>query len=894
MNRRSLDSLFRPQSIAFIGASQEAGRIGTVVTQNLLRGGFDGPIMPVTRRFEAVGGVLAYPNVSSLPRTPDLAIVGTPAEPVPGLIGELGRRGTRAAIVLTAGMQSTLDEGGRTVVEAMLEAARPYNLRILGPNSLGILIPGIGLNASFSHQAALPGRIAFVSQSGGLCTGVLDWARAKGIGFSHFIALGECADVGFAEVLDYLSLDPSTRTILLYMEGLSHPRQFMSAARAAARNKPVLVIKAARVAEARGEISVPGTLTGADAVYDAAFRRAGMLRVFDTDELFAGVETLARSRTLRSDDLTIVTNSGGIAIMAVDALIEGGGGLTQLSPETTDRLAAVLPPCWSGRNPVDILGDATGERYAATLRILREAREVDTLLAIHAPTAVTSSVAIAKAAIRVIRKAPGNILTCWVGEEAAASARRLFAKAGIPSYASPGMAVRAFLHRVHHRRNQELLVQTPRSIPVEFIPSMDAAREAVGRVLGEGRQTMADPEAKAVLAAYGVPTVPTRFAETPEQAARVAESLGLPVAVKLLSADIANRLDVGGVVLDLATTQAVQEAAQRIEDRLHRLYPNARLDGFSVQRMVQGPKAHELILGVTTDPIFGPVMVFGQGGSAVDVIGDLAVALPPLNLHLARELMSRTRIYRALQGYRGHPAADLDAICLTLVKLSQLIVDIPPIAEVRINPLFADERGVLAVETRIGLRASPFPAGERLAIRPYPQELEEDFRLKTGRVVRLRPIRPEDEPEHLTFFSRLRPEDIRLRFFGTLGKLTHPAMVRFTQIDYDREMAFLAIALDASGKPETLGEVRAMADADNLTAEYSIIVRSDAQGTGLGRKLLGKMIDYCRSRGTRRLVGQVLCVNRAMLSLIGALGFRRARSPDDIEVYETWLDLRDD
>jgi len=848
--------------------------------------------MPVTRRFDSVGGVLAYKNVSSLPRTPDLAIVGTPPEPVPGLISELGQRGTRAAIVLTAGMSRGPQEEGRATIQAMLDAAKPYGLRILGPNSLGILVPGIGLNASFSHQAALPGRIAFVSQSGGMCTGVLDWARAKGIGFSHFIALGECADVGFAEVLDYLSMDPSNRAILLYMESLSQPRRFISAARAAARNKPVLVIKSARTPEALSEITVSaGAELGSDEVYDAAFRRAGMLRVFDTDELFAGVETLARAGTLRSDDLTIMTNGGGISIMVVDALIEGGGSLVSLSPETTSRLAAVLPPCGSSRNPVDMLGDATGERYAEVLGVLRGAKEVDTLLVMHTPTAVTSSVAIAQAVIEVARKAPGNILTCWVGEEAAAPARELFAKAGIPSYESPGIAVRAFLHRVHHRRNQELLIQTPRSIPVEFIPSMDAARNAVRRVLGQDRQVMSDPEAKAVLAAYGVPTVPTRLADTPERAVRVAETIGFPVAVKLLSSDVVNRLDVGGVVLDLDTAQAVREAAQRIAARLHGQYPEARLEGFSVQKMVQGPMAHELTVGVTTDPVFGPVMVFGQGGSAADVIGDTAVALPPLNLHLARELMSRTRIYRVLRGYRGHKAADLEAISLTLVKISQIIIDIPEIVEVSINPLFADERGVLAVETRIKLQENPPAPGERLAIRPYPQELEEDFTLEGGQVVRLRPIRPEDEPEHLGLFSRLSPEDIRLRFFGPVGKLTHRAMVRFTQIDYDREMAFIAIARDASGKVETLGEVRAMADPDNMTAEYSIIVGSDVQRLGLGRKLLEKMIDYCRSRGTRRLVGPVLRSNHVMLALIGALGFRLARSPDDDQVYETSLDL---
>lgn len=895
MSQRNLDSLFRPNSIAFIGASQEPGRIGTVVTQNLLHGDFNGPIMPVTRRFRSVGGVLAYPNLTSLPMTPELAIIGTPPEPVPSLVKELGEQGTRAAIVLTTGMSSVRDnEGGQTAVEAMLEAARPYNLRILGPNSFGLIAPGIGLNASFSHRPALPGKIAFVSQSGGMCTGVLDWARAKGIGFSHFIALGECADVGFAEVIDFLSMEPSTRAILLYMKRLIHPRGFMSAARAAARNKPVLIIKAdLDPAGACVTASRSRTVIGSDAVYDAAFRRAGMLRVHDTEELFAAVETLARSGPLRSDDLTIVTNSDGIGMIATDALVQGGGSLSRLADETLSKLGEALPAVWSHANPVNIRADAAAARYSDVLRILFEAKEVDRVLVLHAPTAVASSVAAAEAVAQTASESGGTILTCWIGEEAVSPARKLFARAGIPSYGSPGIAVRAFLHRVRYRQNQELLIQTPPSVPKDFVPAPELARNAVRKVLAGGRDVMSDPEAKVVLEAYGVPTVSTKLARSPAQAARMAQTLGFPVAVKLLSPNIANRLDVGGVVLDLDRPQAVEEAAQRIASRLLRLCPIAYLEGFVVQKMVQRPGTHELMTKVIADPVFGPVILFGQGGSAAEIICDVAVALPPLNMHLARELMSRTRVFDVLQGYRGHKAADIHAICLALVKLSHLVIDVPQIAEVQINPLFAEENGVLAIETRIRLRAQPLPPDKRLAIRPYPQELEDDFVLTTGRVVRLRPIRPEDEPEHLVFFSSLRPEDIQLRFFGSLVDVRHRTMARFTQIDYDREMAFIATALDEGGKPETLGEVRTIADPDNRISEYSIIVRSDLKGSGLGSKLLSKMIDYCRSRGTRRLTGQVLCRNHAMLAVSRAMGFRRKISPDDTEVFETWLDLQD-
>ncbi len=435
MSQRHLDSLFRPKSIAFIGASKEPGRIGTMVIQNLLHGGFDGPIMPVTRRFKSVGGVLAYPNVASLPATPELAIIGTPPEPVPSLVDELGKRGTRAAVVLTWGMSGVYDGRGRTALEAMLDAARPYNLRILGPNSLGLLVPGVGLNASFAHRPALPGKIAFVSQSGGMCTGVLDWARARGIGFSHFIALGEYVDVGFAEVIDYLSMEPSTQAILLYMKALHHPRRFMSAARAAARNKPLLVIKAAREPAAVGGTPPQvGPLIDSDAVYDAAFRRAGMLRVSDTDELFAAVETLARSGPVGKDDLTIMSNGEGIGSMAVDALIQGGGSLAELSEATLNQLDEVIPTVRSRGNPVNIRGDAAEERYSRVLRVLIAAKEVDTVLVLHAPTAVASGVAAAEAVAHAASETRSNILTCWIGAESAAPARKLFAKAGIPSY----------------------------------------------------------------------------------------------------------------------------------------------------------------------------------------------------------------------------------------------------------------------------------------------------------------------------------------------------------------------------------------------------------------------------------------------------------------------------
>ncbi len=861
---------------------------------NLLLGGFEGPIMPVSRKFKAVAGILAYPNVASLPIAPQLAIIDTLPQLVPLLISELGRRGTPAAILLTGGMAQLRDERGWTLQEAMLEAARRYNVRIIGPGSRGLVVPEIGLNACLAPQPALPGNIAFISQSGAMCTGILDWARAKGIGFSHFVSLGDCADIGFGEALDYLGTEPAVRAILLYIESIKHRRAFMSAARAAARNKPVLAIKVGRITQAVHPVdSYVSTLVRSDQVYDAALRRVGILRVFDLEELFAAVETLAHYRPLKGERLAIITNGDGIKTMAVDALIQGSGSLAHLSTETITKLDTVLPVIGTAGNPLDVIGDASGERYAEALRILLKADEVDAVLVMHAPTALTSSMAAAQAVVRTVREYGGNILTCWFGGEAVADSRKLFAKAGIPTYESPSMAVRAFLHIVHYRRNQELLMQTPRSAPIEFIPSKDVAKTAIRSVLAEGREVMNDPEAKRVLAAYGVPTLKTRFAPDPVQAAAVAQDVGFPVTVKLLSRDRANKRGDADTVANLNNSKEVRETAERLISHRRKHSPTTQLQGFSVQKTVQRREAHKLFVGLTTDPIFGPALLFGHGGPAANVIGDIAVALPPLNMHLAWELLSRTRLYKfkALQGYPGHSAADIDAICLTLVKLSQLIIDIPHITEFQINPLLANENGVLAIEAYLRLQEKPPPAEKRLAIQPYPQELEESFTLKTGRVVKLRPIRPEDEPEHQIFISKLTFINHRLRFFGYVGEFLHSQMAHLTQIDYNREMAFIATALGESENPETLGEIRAITDPDNSIAECSVLVRSDMKRKGLGRRLMEKMIDYCRSRGIQKIIGQVLRENSAALAMLDTMGFQCKNVPGEPQICEIWFNL---
>jgi len=893
MSTRNLSSLFRPKSVAVLGAAERDNTVGSLVMRNLLHGGFTGPIMPVNAKLQSVGGVLAYKTVESLPVVPDMAILCTPPNTIAEDIRKLGERGTRAAIVLTGGLATTLDDKGQPLIVKVMEIARSFGMRVLGPNCLGIMVPQIGLNASFAHRTAEPGRIAFVSQSGALCTAVLDWAKPKGIGFSHFISLGDATDVDFGDVMDYLGSDPSTRAILLFIETIRERRNFMSAARAASRNKPVLCIKAGRVAEsAKAAVSHTGALAGTDEVYDAALRRAGMLRVYTLDEMFTAVETLARAKPPQGEKLGIITNGGGIGIMAVDELIEMGGSLAELNAPTIEKLNAVLPQNWSHDNPIDLNGDADGDRYVKALDVLFECEEVHSILAMHAPTALTDANEVAEKVIQSAKSHRANIMSCWVGQDQVGQARRMFREAGMPTYETPDQAVHAFMHLVNYRRNQEMLMEMPPSALSDFTPDTAAARTIIKNALNSGNEVLSEPEAKAVLAAYGIPIVETHTAKDPAEASRIAKQMGGQVALKILSHDIAHKSDVGGVMLNLQGPFEVEKAANAMLENVALKFPEARIEGFTVQTMARRPRAQEIIIGVTTDPIFGPVIMFGQGGIAVEVIKDHAIGLPPLNMSLSKELIQRTRVWKLLQGYRDRPPADIDAICLTLMKISQMIIDIPEIIELDINPLFADASGVLALDASIRASASAPTTSDRLAIRPYPKRLEEEWVMRDDRKVLIRPIRPEDEPNHHVFISKLSAEDIRFRFFGLVGELPHSEMARLTQIDYDREMAFVAVLIDEDGNAteDTLGVVRTVTDSDNENAEFAVVVRSDLKRTGLGKKLMLKIIEYSDSRHTAKVVGQVLTDNSRMLKFVEGLGFKRVKYVES-DIVEVALDL---
>ena len=876
MTIRNLDSLFKPASIALIGASNKASSVGAVLASNLYKGGFNGPIMPVNPGHRFINGVWAYPDIASLPTTPDLAIIATPPHTIAAIITELGQRGTRAAVIITAGFGEASQQG-KALQQTVLDAAKPWLLRIIGPNCLGILVPGIGLNASFAHIKPKPGKLAFVTQSGAIVTSILDWAQTRGIGFSHMISLGDMADVDFGDMLDYLANQNDTEAILLYIESISHARKFMSAARAAARTKPVIVVKAGRHAEgARAAASHTGALAGNDQVFDAAFRRAGMLRVYSLEELFDAAETLSMDFKPHGDRLAIVTNGGGIGVLAADAVVDEGATLATLSTETIAELNTVLPPTWSHSNPVDIIGDAPGSRYASALEALSKDKNVDAILALNCPTAVTSSTDAAKAVIATATEQA--LLTSWVGGTAVAQARSLFADKRIPTYDTPEQAVRAFMYRVNYHRNQQTLIETPASVPERFSPDTSSVRNIIQQALAENRTWLNEPEAKQVLEMYAIPVATTHLAKTPDEAAAIAAEMGGAVALKIVSPDILHKSDAGGVILDLKTPIAVLNAAEAMLVKISQTHPDAQLTGFSVQTMIKRPDAWELIVGVNDDPHFGPAILFGQGGTAVEILNDSALTLPPLNMKLAHDLISHTQIYKRLKGYRGTPAADLDAIALVLIKIAQLVIDIPELKELDINPLLADKHGVSALDARIKISstAGTDQSTDRLAICPYPKVLEKQISLRNGSSLLLRPVLPEDEPALLAAFKHLPPEESHLPPLISADTLNHLTAVRLTQIDYDREMSLILTKAGEAGiadKTEIYGLVSLKADPNNERAKFTVVIRPDMTSLGLGTILTQHIINYARERGLKELYSDVMTENQTIRKLCAKLSF---------------------
>lgn len=868
MTFRNLNYLFKPDSIALIGGGRNDTEI--LVAHNLMDAGFKGPVMPVDRGRRALAGAIAYADIGSLPMTPDLAVITAPLDQVSALLIQLAERGVRAAII-ASDYDRGFDAAQRQALnEAILGAAKPHALRVLGPGCKQLSVPSSGLNASLSRFRPLVGNIAFVSQSSAITQAALDWSSHHGFGFSHLVNIGSAIDIDFADVLDYLAAEYRTRAILLHIEEIGDPRKFMSAARHAARIKPVMVLKPHRYS-----FHDPS-----DAVYSAAFRRAGILRVEDRYELFNLVEALNAAKLVRNDRLAILSNSRSLSLLATDTLFHFGGRLAQLSEQTQEGLEVLMDAVDSYPNPVNLGDQAGADAYRQALTLLVKDPGVDGVLVIKAPDAFSEALPVAEVLVEQLTDSRCCLLASFPGPDAGESARRLTIKHRIPTYETSSEAVQAFMRMVQYKHNQKLLMETPPSMPEEFKPYTEAARHIVSQVLASGRERLNEFEAMQLLAAYCIPVVDTHIARGPEEAAQVAARLNQPVTLKVLSPDIAHKSQVGGVVRYLETPDAVRQAASAMLVRVRSVATAAKIDGFLIQPMAYRDAAYEITLGVRPGDRFGPVIYFGQGGTEAEAIGDISYGLPPLNMNLAMEMMAQTRIYRLLR-YSLLRRVDLDALALTLIKISQMVIDLGEIVAIDINPLRASAQGVLALDARV--RIAPFtdlPA-KRLAISPYPKELEERCRLSNGRELLLRPILPEDEPALQGLVQRASPEDLRLRFFQQIRELSHDMAAGMTQIDYNREMALVAVGSGIPGKAEVYGVVNISADPDNDKAEYSIIVERGFMRLGLGSLMMRRIIDYARGRGIREIYGAVLQENEAMLQLNKALGFSIRAMPDD-------------
>ncbi len=857
-----LDALLDPQSVVVVGATLRAQSLGATAWRNLRAGAFKGAVYGVNPKYRRLDGQTVYASVEALPAPAELALLCTPAPTVPGLVEQLGRSGTRVAVVLAG----AVDAAQR---QAMLDAAHAHRMRLLGPDAIGVLSPHSGLNASVAHTDAAAGELALVSRSGSLIATMLDWARARDIGFSHVVSLGEQLDIDSGDLLDHLGSDVRTRAILLCIDAIDAPRGFMSAARAAARNKPVIVLRWS------GQCESAAAERTSDRVYDAAFARAGMLRVATLQDMLLAAETLVRFRTNRSERLLIVGNGRGSAALAVQAAARADVRLAAVPQPALDALQPLLAPCpASGGTPAPLLLHARTDvaQAAQALKSLADDANTAALLLIHSPTPGLPGEPLARELLPLAQLAPPRLVGCWLGHDAGAEPRRLFRQAGLPSYDTPEEAVKAFAMLVAYRRNQAQLIEAPPLHGGEIEADAAAARALVQRALAAGRSELDADETRSLLGSYGIGVrIGQRTEAEPYAAASAAEQLGYPVLLQLISPDIAPGFDGGGMTLDLRSAVQVRDAARRMLTALRREWSLARVEGFSVERMLRPVAARALQVGVRIDKLFGPVIWLCRDAQA-DTPETTEVALPPLNAPLARALMHRSGVAPLLRAHGDIPAADDAALQRVLIGLSQLLGDVSQLAELSLAPLLVGSDGALAMQARVRLSVAA-PAGAlNFAIRPYPSQLVETLPWH-GRMLTLRPIRPEDEPQHGTFLSQLTPEDIRMRVFYSRRAMARSEMARLTQIDYEREMAFVATDIGPDGAERTLGVVRAIADADNTSAEFGIVIRSDMKGQQLGPLLMQRIIDYQRSRGTAKLVATVLAENVRMLALATRLGF---------------------
>ncbi|ADO73267.1 bifunctional acetate--CoA ligase family protein/GNAT family N-acetyltransferase [Stigmatella aurantiaca] len=883
--RHPLDALFAPRSVAVIGASERQGSVGRTLLWNLISNPFGGTVYPVNPKRTNVLGIRTWPSISAIPEPVDLAVIVTPAPTVPGVIQECVAAGVKGAIIISAGFKETGEEGARLEQEVLREA-RKGRMRIIGPNCLGLMRPTTGLNATFAGAMARPGNVAFISQSGALLTAILDWSQRETVGFSAFVSLGSMLDVGWGDLIDYLGNDPRTRSILLYMESIGDARAFLSAAREVALQKPIIVIKAGRTEQAaKAAASHTGTLAGSDEVLTAAFRRAGVLRVDSIADLFYMAEVLAKQPRPEGRRLTLVTNAGGPGVLATDALVSGGGELAKPSDKTLAALNSFLPPQWSHGNPVDILGDADPERYAKALEAAGADENSDGLLVILTPQDMTEPTQTADR-LKPYARLGKPVLASWMGGSEVAAGERILNDAGIPTFGYPDTAARIFNYMWRYSYYLSALYETPTLAEESTGNAREQARALIDAARSEGRTLLTEYESKQLLAAYGIATVETRLAATEDEAVSQAEALGYPVVVKLHSRTISHKTDVGGVRLNLASASQVREAFSGIQRTLHGLGQADAFHGVTVQPMVR-LDGYELIVGSSLDAQFGPVLLFGAGGILVEVFQDRALGLPPLNTTLARRLMERTRIYKALQGVRGRPPVDLAALEKLLVRFSKLVVEQRLIQEVDINPLLASAERLLALDARVVLHEPGVPESSLppLAIHPYPYQYEGRLRTKDGAELIVRPIRPEDEPKMEAFHHALSEQSVFMRYAGMMRldqRVAHERLARICFIDYAREMALLAVNPTPEGG-EIVGVGRLTRLPGTGDGEFAMLISDRMQYQGLGTEILQRLVAIGREWGLERIVADILSRNTPMQRVCRKLGFDIIADPDPTE-----------
>ena len=892
MGPHYLNRFFTPKSVAIVGASERENSVGYRLLLNMQEAGFKGSLYPVNNKRDQLLGLKAYPDLNAVPEDLDLVVIATPAPSVPSIVRQCGENGVSSVIIITAGFGELGSEGKRLQQE-VLDIAHRYSIRIIGPNCLGVIRPSGQLNATFGDGTVKDGNLALLSQSGAVCTAILDWAKVQDIGFSTVVSMGGAADIDFGEVLDYLATDSKTTGILMYVEGIRDARRFLSGLKAAARLKPVILIKSGRhEAGCKAAMSHTGAMVGGDNVFDAAISRAGVVRAYSITELFSAARVLANNYVVKKDRLAIITNAGGPGVMSTDRAEDVGIHIAELSPASIDALNEVLPVHWSHANPIDILGDATSERYQKALEICLKDKNIDGVLAILTPQAMTNPTEVAECIIEGAKTSKKPVLASWTGGARVQEGRNLFANSKVAHFNTPETAVDAFSFLANYTQNQILLKQIPSPADELAKPDVDGSRLIIERVLSEGRQVLTAQESKAILAAFHIPVTQTIKVSNAKEAMIASETMGFPVVLKVNMAEFSHKSDIGGVRLNINSVQGISHYYSEMETAIKQKHPEITEVGMTVEPMFRSPSGRELMIGVVRDPVFGPAISFGLGGTMVEILKDNAVALPPLNAYMVEQMIAKTKAARYLQTFRQLPPANKKALIDVLLNISTMVSELPEILELDINPLIVDEHGVMAVDARIKAQLSnQLTPYSHMAIHPYPYELTRQFQLSNGANITIRPIRPEDAVLEKDFHNRLSEHTKYFRFMQALQELTPEMIVRFTQIDYDREMAFVAVTDDVN-LPNELGVGRYLMNPDGKSVEFALVVADDCQRLGIGSRIMRALIQTAKSKGMLFFEGEVLVVNKPMLSLVKKLGFSIESIADDNEVVRVVKDLR--